>query len=173
MDIELGLTSSLITCPECNIIFQYYDFLSHSELCYNRNESIEIEIDIDIPISSHSHRYSYNGLNNYGNYSYSNSGNSSNSDDAIYTLNNYLLSLSLNTSSTNTNSYCGLNKTELEKNSNIIECNDSTDCPICLCNYPQHTYFYSMNCNHSFCIDCCEKWFSKNSLCPLCRKNYK
>jgi hypothetical protein len=145
------------------------------------------------------HRPSYNGLNNYGNYNRfsnrntsnsnslynpminrgfqnSNSNNDSDSDDVIYTLQNYLLSLNLNTN-TNTNTHttlqCGLTIKELEENSTIRECHDYTDCPICLCNYPQHTYFYVMKCTHSFCIDCCETWFSKNSVCPLCRHNYK
>ena len=127
----------------------------------------------------------YNGLNDYGNYSaYSNNNSNNNNiynpminrgfqnyDDAIYTLHNYLLSLNINSSNTSLNT--GLTKKELEKNSNRIECCDITDCPICLCNYPKYTYFYLMNCKHSFCIECCEKWFSKNSLCPLCRQNYK
>jgi hypothetical protein len=206
MDIEL--TTSLVTCPECHIIFQYYDFLSHNEICYytnyestheTTNETMELDIasnlepNITMPI--HTSTYTYNGLNNYGNYgntnnlnlynpminrglhnnnSYDNNDNDNNgdSDDAIYTLHNYLLSLNINTSSNTTINY-GLNKKELENNSKIIECNDSTDCHICLCNYPKTTHFYLMNCNHSFCIECSERWFSKNSVCPLCRKNYK
>ena len=162
---------------------------------------MDLSMDLDTEIYSQpsTHTHSYNGLNDYGNYgAYGNSSNSSNSnstnlynpminrgfqnsnsnsdsdsDDAIYTLHNYLLSLNLNTSSINTNNQSGLTKKELEKNSTIIECHESSDCPICLCNYPHHTYFYLMKCNHSFCIDCCETWFRKNSLCPLCRKNYK
>ena len=153
---------------------------------------LRMDLDTEIYSQTSSHTPSYNGLNDYGNYgAYGNSSNSNNlynpminrgfqninsngdSNDAIYTLHNYLLSLTLNSSSINTNNQSGLTKKELEKNSTIIECHDSSDCPICLCNYPQHTYFYLMKCSHSFCIDCCEKWFGKNSLCPLCRRNYK
>ena len=103
-----------------------------------------------------------------------NSNNNNNDNDTIYTLNNYLLSLNINNNNNN-NTYmdCGLNKIELEKNSKIIECNNDTDCPICLCKYPQYTHFYLMNCNHYFCIECSKNWFSKKSVCPLCRKNYK
>jgi len=160
------------------------------------------ETDPDLYLYS-LHTRTYNGLNDYGNYgNYGNYANSNNlynpminrgfqnsnsnrnsnnnsdddfgvnNDDPIYTLHNYLLALNINTSSNITIEY-GLNKKELKKNSTIIECHTATDCPICLCNYPQHTYFYLMKCNHTFCIDCCETWFSKNSLCPLCRKNYK
>ena len=159
-----------------------------------------LEPDSDTHIHTNTYTHTYNGLNDYGNYgNYGNRSHlynpmihrgfqNSNSDadadadaDAIYTLHNYLLALNLNTSHTpshtsiHTSIYtpCGLSKKELEKNSTILECSDSADCPICLCNYPQHTYFYVMKCTHSFCIDCCETWFSKNSLCPLCRKNYK
>jgi hypothetical protein len=146
---------------------------------------LSMDLDTEIYNQPSSHTHSYNGLNDYGNYvAYGNSNNlynpminrgfqNSNGDDAIYTLHNYLLSLTLNTSSINTNNQSGLTKKELDINSTIIECHDSSDCPICLCNYPQYTYFYLMKCNHSFCIDCCEKWFGKNSLCPLCRRNYK
>ena len=192
MDIEIDFISSLITCPECHIIFQYYDFLSHS---YNSNCSININdnyipdtvmdsnLDTEEPhtnthTNTHTHTYTYNGLNDYGylynpmiNRGFQNS-NSDDSDNAIYILHNYLLSLNINASS-NTTINNGLEKIELENNSKLIECNNPTDCPICLCNYPEHTQFYLMKCNHSFCIDCCETWFSKNSICPLCRKNYK
>jgi hypothetical protein len=210
MDIEL--TTSLVTCPECHIIFQYYDFLSHSDLCYytnyesihesinetiheTTNETMELDTEMNsilephIPMTTRLSRL--NGLNDYGNYGNygntntinlynpminrgfhnSNSYSNDNSDDVIYTLNNYLLSLTINNSNTTINN--GLNKKELENYSKIIECSDSTDCHICLCNYPKYTHFYLMNCNHSFCIECCERWFSTNSLCPLCRKNYK
>ena len=161
-----------------------------------------LEPDTHTNTHTHTHTYNgLNNYGNYGNYSNSNhlynpminrgfqnsnSGADDNADaDAIYTLHNYLLALNLNTSNTtihtpihtdihtSIHTPCGLSKKELEKNSTIIECHSSTDCPICLCNYPQNTYFYVMKCTHSFCIDCCETWFSKNALCPLCRKNYK
>ena len=210
MEMEIELTTSLIVCPECHSVFQYYDFLSHS---YDSNCSInirntentgdadntedtddtedtdntedtddtEMDSNLDTNVTMPIHMTTYNGLNDYGNYG--NYGNSSHlynpminrgfqdSDDAIYTLHNYLLSLNINSNTIPIHS--GLNKKELEKNSNIIECNDSTDCSICLCNFPKHTHFYLMKCTHSFCINCCETWFSKNSLCPLCRTNYK
>jgi len=212
MDIELN--TSLVTCPECHIIFQYYDFLSHSELCYytnyesiheTTNETMELDTEVinsnlESHISMTTRLSRLNGLNDYGNYGNTNTINlynpminrgfhnsnsndnhnddnddnddNDNSDDVIYTLNNYLLSLNINISS-NTTLKHGLNKKELENYSKIIECSDSTDCHICLCNYPKYTHFYLMNCNHYFCIECSERWFSKNSLCPLCRKNYK
>ena len=67
----------------------------------------------------------------------------------------------------------GLNQEELNNNSQKQECNSRTECPICLCSFPENTLFYKLNCSHLFCIECCEKWFNKNSNCPLCRNNYK
>ena len=194
MDIELS--TNIVTCPECNCVLQYYDLLSHNEICYNTNESTILETNSEIQTNTINNTNVYNGLNDYGNYgnydnnntnnlnlynpminrdiqnSNNNSNNNNNDNDTIYTLNNYLLSLNINN---NNNTYmdCGLNKIELENNSKIIECNNDTDCPICLCKYPQYTHFYLMNCNHYFCIECSKNWFSKKSVCPLCRKNYK
>ena len=49
---------------------------------------------------------------------------------------------------------------DLEKYNKKIQCNETTECSVCLVSYPEHTTFYLMKCNHSFCIECCEKWYS-------------
>ena len=167
----------LMTCPECNVEFQYYDFLSHTN---NNTNSCSNTATHELT--------NYNGMNDYGNYlgnthnitnspeennnlynpmlnrgfQNSNSNTNTNTNDTTYLINN-ISQLTINTS---------LDKHKLMECSRIIQCNERTDCPICLCSYPKETSFYIMNCNHSFCIECCEKWFSSNSCCPLCRMNY-
>ena len=196
--MEIDVSTSLITCPECHIVFQYYDFLSHSNNCtINNNTDLDTEIDsgsdMEMEMEMEMEMYNdsgtdtnihmnldnrinrLNGLNDYGNYNNNlynpmiNRGFNDNDNDNINILNNYISTLSINT-----NTQCiGLTKIEFENNSKIIELIESIDCSICLCNYPKNTHFYLMKCNHSFCVECCSKWFSENSLCPLCRINYK
>ena len=199
--MEIDISINLITCPECHIVFQYYDFLSHSNTCTIHNNTTNIsdmntevdsgsdndmdtDMDTDIHMNIDNRINSLNrftGLNDYGNYSnnlynpmiHRGFQNDDDNNNNINILNNYISSLSINTN-TNTNIQCiGLTKIEFENNSKIIELNEQIDCSICLCNYPKNTHFYLMNCKHLFCIECSNKWFSKNSLCPLCRTNYK
>ncbi len=39
-------------------------------------------------------------------------------------------------------------------------------CSICYSNFKSKT---TLNCSHSFCIDCIKKWNEKKNTCPLCR----
>ncbi|VVU94462.1 Ring finger domain [seawater metagenome] len=43
------------------------------------------------------------------------------------------------------------------------------ECTICLqeLNNPE-----KLECNHTFCQTCIQKWNEKNSTCPLCRKSF-
>jgi hypothetical protein len=129
---------------------------------------------------------SYNGLNNYGHYNNiavnTNNFNTNNINlynSTLYRGFNTDTSINTNTSIDSLSSYLhsiklksGLDKVELFKYSKKEECNQPTDCPICLCSYPKKTLFYIMKCSHSFCINCCEEWFSNNFICPLCRTDY-
>ena len=59
MDIEM-------ICPECNVIFNYYDFLSHSN---NNSCSYETyEMNNNNNNQTVMNTYTYNGMNDYGNY---------------------------------------------------------------------------------------------------------
>ena len=185
MDLDFSL--SLITCPKCNIVFQYYDFLSHNtHACNSNNNSnsdnnisyMETEINEDQDQEEDEEEDQYqdhtmqldnriinlNGLNDYGNY-----GNLYNPmiNRNFQNQNSDISNLTDSISNININN--GLDKIQLLNNSKKIHCNKRTECSICLVSYPEYTTFYLMNCNHSFCIECCEKWYSTNSLCPLCR----
>ena len=182
MDLDFSL--SLITCPKCNIVFQYYDFLSHNtHACNSNNNSnsdntisdMETEIDEDQDQDEEDQDQDHtmqldnriinlNGLNDYGNY-----GNLYNPmiNRNFQNQNSDISNLTDSISNININN--GLDKIQLLNNSKKIHCNKRTECSICLVSYPEYTTFYLMNCNHSFCIECCEKWYSTNLLCPLCR----
>ena len=175
----------LMVCQHCNNVYYYYDYLSHIQICNNITlySDMETENDMDNENENNTNNVylysSYNGLNNYGNYNNVSNRNLYNStlnrgfntntsintstSTSIDNLANYLHSITLKT---------GLDKVELCNYSIKEECIEPTDCPICLCSYPKKTLFYVMKCSHSFCINCCENWFSNNFICPLCRTNY-
>jgi len=188
MEIDI----SLITCPDCNIVFQYYDFLSHnSNNCNGNNmdddgddaddEDDEDDRDDADDVDDGDHRdnrlFRLNGLNDFGNYidlynpminrNFQNNDTNTNTNNAIHNLTNQISSMTL---SMNVILPCGLDKNQLQNNSTQIQCQQRSDCSICLVSYPENTTFYLMTCNHSFCIECCEKWFSSNVSCPLCRQ---
>ena len=208
MEIEIAMEMEiemLMTCPECNIDFNYYDFISHTNTNICRYESNEIENymmnndENTVENSNHNNNththtytntytYTYNGMRDYGNYLDNYLGNTNTithspaENNNLYNpmqnrgfhngIGNYNDADILTNSLLNININSGIDKYKLLQYSKIIQCSERTDCPICLCSYPEETSFYSMNCNHSFCIECCEKWFSSNVCCPLCRMNY-
>ena len=55
---------------------------------------------------------------------------------------------------------------DLDKVSKIV--NKTDMCPICK---EEHNVMRETICNHSFCQECIEVWFKKNSKCPLCLKD--
>ena len=213
----MELDISLMTCPECNSVFQYYDFLSHtSHMCNSNSNTISdmhTEFDEDENmnedeengdrydnIDEYDNEYinnsltNLNGLNDYGNYrnlynpminrnfninininntnTNTNTNNISNNIIDTNTLINNFEAINIINETNDTFKYNVKKDLDLEKYNKKIQCNERTECSICLVSYPEHTTFYLMNCNHSFCIECCEKWYSTNSLCPLCRSHY-
>ena len=191
----MDILSNLRMCPKCNNVFRYYDYLSHSEICqynignndndnnnnYNYNDnneyneydsdSMDTEMDEDYTSSIINSNYNYNGINDYANYmGYVNTITNTNTNTTNTINNNSITNLSLHLSTININS--GLNQDQLNNNSKKQECNSRTECPICLCSFPEKTLFYKLKCSHLFCINCCEKWFENNNKCPLCRNNY-
>ena len=176
----MEVLSLLTACPECNNVFRYYDYLSHIEICHhtisnnNNNEtnenndydgdSMDTEMDEDDTSSIINSNYNYNGINDYANYMEYINTNTTNTTTSINNLSTYLSSININ---------AGLDQGQLNNNSQQIECNTRTDCPVCLCSFPIKTLFYRLNCSHLFCIECCETWFKKHTNCPLCRNNYK
>lgn len=50
---------------------------------------------------------------------------------------------------------------------------DALDCHICLDHLLRGSCVKVLPCNHSFCIDCIEKWLSEySSKCPVCNFDY-
>ena len=57
----------------------------------------------------------------------------------------------------------------------VEENNDSTMCPICLCEYEdgeQICWSNNENCAHHFHAACGIAWLAKHNECPLCREEY-
>ena len=43
-------------------------------------------------------------------------------------------------------------------------------CVICLIDFEEEESVMTLpSCNHYFHIDCCQQWFSNQSICPFCR----
>jgi len=202
MEYETAI-SIMTTCPDCNNVYNYYDYLSHTQTCYilnngqtnnsdmetnyDENEDNEYNEDHEDneyneePLYQPLYAYNnstYNGTNNYGNYIENGIITSSNLYNSMVHLNfntntnptlNEIDILTTNLSSISINS--DLYKENLFNNSRQEELTCVIECPICLCSYPKHTIFYILNCSHFFCIECCDKWFTYNSLCPLCKTN--
>ena len=45
---------------------------------------------------------------------------------------------------------------------------DVSECSICLINTPDSI----TKCNHYYCYECINKWYTKNNTCPICRKPF-
>lgn len=63
----------------------------------------------------------------------------------------------------------GLHLIQLFENSSVL-LYDNFECPIC----QEETYLNiirKLKCNHQFHIYCIEKWLSKETTCPICRKD--
>ena len=173
MDLDI----SLVVCPNFNSVFQYYEFLSHNSSNCNGNNMDEGDDgnDGNEGDDGDDDYNRLNGLNDFGNYldlynpminrHFLNNDINTNTNNTIHNLTNQITNMTLSL-----NLPCGLNKNQLQKNSIQIQCRERSDCSICLVSYPENTTFYLMTCNHSFCIECCEKWFSSNVSCPLCRQ---
>ena len=46
-------------------------------------------------------------------------------------------------------------------------------CSCCLEEYKIDDNLRVVSCFHRFHVGCIDQWFSKNSTCPLCKKDYK
>lgn len=57
----------------------------------------------------------------------------------------------------------------LQDNTEVYVCNENTQCSICR-NSLQNTACRRLSCNHSFHVNCIDRWFCTSSSCPLCRE---
>jgi hypothetical protein len=70
----------------------------------------------------------------------------------------------------------GLSLCDLIKISKILKKEKDSNldyCSICLDNFNEMTILRKLICNHSFHIECIEKWLSENTNCPMCRYELK
>jgi hypothetical protein len=187
MDLEL------VQCPNCVKVLQYYDYISHQEICRNYksftyNESLsnedidaddENEDDYDEDYFDYNKGFKgdsvslaesldmYNPMFNRGftNHRYSNMDDNMNTDMRDNSLANLLTNIE--------NLDIGLGRDNIEQYGCTIAIPEVTECSICLNNYDIGSEFYTMKCMHSFCKMCSELWFESRSFCPLCKTNLK
>lgn len=209
MDTNIyNFESNLISCNKCYNVYQYYDYLSHSEVCIssgniinnyvnnyeNNNANMDIEdeadeyedgeddeadddndtyINYDYINDSNNTNMTYDLYNPFINRNFIN--NNNNENDNINNLSNYMENININNSNQNQNynqSHSTIGIKDLSLYSIIKHIPEDLSCTICLNNYNKGSEFYIMNCNHSFCVTCTERWFKSNTCCPLCRKSY-
>ena len=205
MDTNIyNFESNLISCNKCYNVYQYYDYLSHSEICissgnvinnyvnnyanmdiedeadeYEDDEENEIEnnndtyINYDYINDSNNTNMTYDLYNPFINRNFNNNINNNNDNYNINNLSNYMENININNSNQNYNhNHIPIGIKDLSLYSIIKHIPEDLSCTICLNNYNKGSSFYIMNCNHSFCVTCTERWFKSNTCCPLCRKSY-
>lgn len=64
----------------------------------------------------------------------------------------------------------GLHLNELFRNSSVLLYNNNFECPICQ-EETDLNIIRKLKCDHRFHIYCIEKWLSKETTCPICRKD--
>ena len=130
---------------------------------YNFHYDIPIEIDSLLNII----------LDDFDNLNFNDSNDSNDSNDFVNIHNDDIHNIIENNNFFN-------NKSEINQllgKSIFINKNDNhylDECIICLdsLNYKQYKRILPY-CNHFFHKKCIDKWFLKNSCCPICRYNYK
>ena len=191
--LNIELSNSLLSCPKCDKVLKYYDYLSHIEICTVNNENIldydmetnydedeENADEININNESDNNNFYYNtNINyniNYDTYSRMVSENLYNSNlDRNF---NNPTTNTTNTTNTNVNDISdniGLGIENLSLYSTKIPINNDSYCVICMNTniYNEDNTFYLMKCLHSFCDDCSRKWFDFKPTCPLCKTNMR
>ena len=175
--------TTLLTCSRCSNVYQYYDYLSHSETCNivsgsGYNSDIDTEIDNDEDDNEddneeHEGNDIYNPMFNRGFYNEldtnggMNDGMNGGMNGGMNDINNIIQQVSRITIDT------GLGSDNLLQYGNLEMILEQCECSICLNTYDIYSQFYRFKCNHAFCTICSETWFENNSYCPLCKTNLK
>jgi len=173
------LDNSLVTCPNCIKVLNYYDYLSHIEICNEQNSDMD-----DMEIQNYNEENIENIDNdeeNNNNFYYNTNININNYSRMVTeNLYNPLLNRDLDNTTniiinnTNTTIDIGLGIENLSLYSTKIPINNESYCVICMnTNINNKNTFYLMKCLHSFCENCSKRWFDFKSVCPLCKTNMK
>lgn len=167
----MEMHNTLLHCLKCQKVYQYYDYLSHTEQCsniqdlnYNNNDEYdgeydgEYEYDDDDESNTNTNNNNlYNPIINRGFYP---------NVDSV-DINTMIFQMS------NIDIESGLGAQNLLHYGHILHILEPSNCVICFNIYDIYSEFYTTNCNHSFCLSCSKKWFDTNSFCPLCKTNVK
>lgn len=73
-----------------------------------------------------------------------------------------------NFNNSNSNSNIGLDLTYINKKYPKMNILEKQDCIICL--QQIKGFCRELDCRHTFCVNCIDKWLSKNNKCPICCK---
>ena len=187
---------ALVQCPNCVKVFQYYDYISHSEICRNYESFTNNRAQVDLSLTNEdidaddenedddedrigdgigigdgiSIEDMYNPMFNRGFYNNMNNNMNNNMDiDTNNISDNSLENLLTNIG----NLDIGLGRENIEQYGCKIAIPEVIECTICLNAYDIGSEFYTMKCMHSFCKICSELWFESRSFCPLCKTNLK
>ena len=178
--------TNLVSCPYCDMVMIYVDYLSHFEHPY-RCGTFNTP-----PPSTNVNNVYISNVNN---------GNSSDSDDNNYNAYSRMINVDLDLYNPmidrglinrNTNTSNNINLTDNMNETNILDLVDiglgvenlslystknpikeDSYCVICMTTHTTGASFYLMKCLHSFCEDCSKRWFDFKSTCPLCKTNMK
>jgi len=196
-----ALLNDILTCSNCNKVMQYFDYLSHLELCnlqsqeYNNDNTENIE---DINANIYENIYANGNVNlntntnnnlifdnTYG-VTYYDYENYINNDNMITRTNSNLYNPMIGrgtiTNHNETHNHMqnqdliidiGLGIENLSLYGEKIPIKEDSYCVICMNTYEKGNSFYLMKCLHSFCDECSKRWFDFKSICPLCKTNMK
>ena len=175
------LGNSLFTCSKCVKVLNYYDYLSHIEICQtNENNDMDTNYDEDESNdeSNDNNSFYYNTNINYNLYSRMVSENLYNSNlDRQFnnTSTNVTPNANANPNANDISDNIGLGIENLSLYSTKIPINNESYCVICMNTniYSEDNTFYLMKCLHSFCDNCSRKWFDFKPTCPLCKTNMR
>jgi len=167
--------NNLVSCPYCDMVMIYIDYLSHFEHPYR--------------CGTFSTPHPSTNMNNNN----VNNGNNSDSDDNNYNAYSRMTNVDLDLYNPmidrgffNTHALDNINETNvldlvdiglgvenlsLYSTKNPIK--EDSYCVICMTTHTTGASFYLMKCLHSFCEDCSKRWFDFKSTCPLCKTNMK
>ena len=190
---------ALVQCPNCVKVLQYYDYMSHQEICRNyesftykgfkgaeatsaedpsdaddenedENEDDDEDEDINYRNKGELGMSLIDIYNPMFNRGFINH-RYSNIDNNMDTdiRDNSFENLLTNIE----NLDIGLGRENIEQYGCKIAITEEIECSICLNNYEIGSEFYNMKCMHSFCKMCSEVWFESRSFCPLCNTNLK
>ena len=149
-----------IPCEICNELIYYNDYIEHCENCYVSTRITNLQNNVLSIIS--------NNINNAinSNVDVSSFLNIVNAlSEHFNSNNNYEFNLELQ-------NIVGIESKSLRNKENAYVSSKSDDnCVICFEKMTEKNVIKT-KCNHYYCNECIDKWFEKNSTCPICQFDF-